>query len=419
MMYLMFLVSSFAWSPAWAQAAPVGEEADEEDDLSENTIGGKKPPPASATGAATDAEILAYMNRPYNAASYRAADAMKSEVAMLDHCRKAMEEIYQRRYKDARKTLEEATSKYPGSGIGPLGFVVIYQALMFENYDYRYEKQYKLAFDQVRAQLAIGTSRPGDEAFESFVLAAALGVDAIHTMRKGEFLAAINRALEATKALEKTKAAAPSFVDTRLGDGLYLYWRTVVTANNKLLPQFEDKQAQGIALMKEAEAGSTFLGPGASLALAYSYIEERQLKPALDRVLYARMAYPDNVINNMTLGRIYTSLRKYEDALRVYGEVLVDAPDNQRTRYFRGIVLARLGRYSQALKEYETYLGFKEVPKEFRGQTYYRLGALYLRQKDTVKAESYYKQAITTSNNDAAKKALERLKVEKLKEASK
>lgn len=385
-------------------------DAAEDDDLSENTLSGKKAATPAAGADAADSEILAWLARPHHADSYRAAEALGSKVEMLDECREAIELIYKRRYKDARKVLDGVRTKYPTTGLGPLGLVLIYQALMFENFDWRYEKQYELAFKDVRAQVDVGLATPGDEAFEHFVLAGALGIDAIHKMRKTEFLPALNRAYEALKALEKTKKLAPTFADASLGDGLYLYWRTVASQSSKLLPAFEDKRVEGLALMEKAEKESLLLGPGATLALAYSYIEERKLKSALERCLYARLEYPDNVVNNMTLGRIYTSMRRYPDALRVYDDILDDAPDNQRAHYFRGVVLARSQRYDEAQKAYETYLGFKDVPKDARGQTLYRLGALHMRQKRYDKAEGYFKQAIAETGNEAAKRALERLR---------
>lgn len=388
--------------PAFA----AGEAAeDDEDDLAENTLTGAKPATASATGGP-----VSVVSRPYHADSYRAAEVLRSDVKMLDASRAAVELVYQRRYKEARVALDGISRKYPTTGLGPLGLVIVYQALMFENFDWRYEKQYLIAFKQVREQLDAGMAQAGDEAFEHFVLAGALGIDAIHTMRKGDYLAALNRAFEALKSLERTKAAAPGFADAALGDGLYLYWRSVVSQHSKLLPSFDDKRDAGIALMKKAETDAFLLGPASTLALAYSYIEERKLDGALERCLQARLAYPDNVVNNMTLGRIYTSLRRYPDALHVYDEILEDAPDNQRAHYHRGVVLGRMKRLDEARRAYETYLTFKDVPKEARGQALYRIGALYLREDQRQKAETYFQQAVQTSGNEAAKRALERMK---------
>jgi tetratricopeptide (TPR) repeat protein len=391
----------------WLAFAHAADDDEEEDDLAENTI--TKPAP-TGTDAVSDTTLQEFLNRPYESKSYLAATALKSDVTMIDEGRLAVEAVYLRDYKQAKKRFDDLGKAYPTTGLGPLGSALLYQALMFENFDFRYEKQYRHAFEGTKAQLDKGRAKPGDEALESFVQASLYGVDAIHLMRKGEYLAAINRGVEATKALETTRKLAPDFSDAALGDGLYLYWRSAVTRNSKMLPDFPDKRAEGVELMKKAEREAAFLGPGATLALTYSYIEERNLRHALDRSLLIRLSYPDNIVNNMTIGRIYTSLRRYDDALRIYDEILVDDKDNQRSHYHRGVVLARLARYPESQKAYETYLGFKDLTKEARGQTYYRLGALHVRQKQTDKAEAYFKQAIATNGNEAAKRALDRLK---------
>mgnify|MGYP000500808277 CR=1 FL=1 len=45
---------------------------------------------------------------------------------------------------------------------------------------------------------------------------------------------------------------------------------------------------------------------------------------ALDRALSVRLRYADNIVVNETVGRIYTSMRRYDDALRVIGDEVAD-----------------------------------------------------------------------------------------------
>ncbi|MFN7143566.1 MAG: tetratricopeptide repeat protein, partial [Myxococcota bacterium] len=350
------------------------------------------------------------LDTPVAVSSEVAAAALGTDVPRVEATRAAIELLYQRRYKEARKAFDALTARYPTSGIGPLGAALIWQGLMFENFDFRYEGQYRVAYDAARAQLAAGAKEPGNDALEAFIGAGLQGLDAIWALRKGEVLTALDRAISGMRGLERTKALAPAFKDALLGDGMYLYWRSVVTRSSRLLPDFPDRRAEGLALMKRAEAESVFLGAGASLSLAYAYIEERQLAHALDRSLAIRMRYADNVMNNMTLGRVYTSLRRYDDALRVYDEVLADEPKNQRVHYFRGVVLARTGRYAEAARAYHHYVGFREVPGPLRSQAWYRLGTVYEQLGDPRRAHAAFEQAVATGGNEAARRALDRMK---------
>jgi len=398
----------------WIPSVQAGED-DDRDDLSENTVTGNVPltpavtDPVSPTTGASDEDIRAWMNRPYAAASYRAAEALGIEVELADAVHKVCELLYVRNYPEAKRYLDELSAKYPTLGLGPLGHALIYQALMFENYDYRYEKQYKQSYDAARAQLDKGLKVDGNEALENIVLTGILGVEAIHVMRKGEFLAAVGKALEAMKALENVRKKAPTLPDLKMVDGMYMYWRAAVSLSSKAIPDFPDRRAEGIALMQEAEKTSYYVGPASSLALAYSYIEERQLKLALDRCLLIRVKYADNVINNMTLGRIYTSMKRYDDALRVYGEVKKDAASNQRVYYQEGLVYYHMQRYPDALKAFQTYVGFKEVPTDARATAYYRIGIVYSKQHKPTEAKAAHAQAVKLNNHEGAKRAIARI----------
>ncbi len=394
-------------SPAGSPAASPPGPADD-DDLAENTITGARPIGPVVATEGTVSSGLGALEAPPALSSQVAAAALGSDVALVEATRAAVELVYARRYKEARRALDSLGFRYSTVGVGPVGMALVYQAMMFENYDFRYERQYRASFDQARAQLAAGAKVPGDDALEAFLGAGLVGVDAIHAMRKGELLTALSRALEAMKGLERTRTLAPAFKDALLGDGLYLYWRSVVTRSSRALPDFPDRRAEGVARMREAERGATFLGAGATLALAFAHIEERQLPQALERCLSLRLRYPDNIVSNMTLGRVYTSLRRYDDALRVYREIRVDDPSNQRVHYFLGLVQARMGNDRDAEKAYQTYLGFNGLQPDQRGQTWYRLGSLYAKRGDRARAEAAFEASIKSNGNDAARRALER-----------
>jgi tetratricopeptide (TPR) repeat protein len=385
----------------------------EDDDLYENTVRGKPAPTATEAPVegpeSPEAPDAASANRPYPPLSYKAAEVLKIDVAFADRCRGAVELIYERRYKEAKKELDRLTVEYPTTGIGPSGVAVIYQALMFENYDYRYEGQYKLAWEAAIAQIAEGRQLPGNEPIETFLLAGMKGLDSIHRMRRADYFGAISSGLEAVQALAETKKFAPQFVDPLLGDGMYMYWRTVVARMSALIPDGPDERVAGKELMKRVEKEGVLMSPAATLALTYSYIEERDLRNALARSMYGRQKYPGNVINNLTAGRILTSMRRYDDAVRMYRDVLATAPDNQRAHYHLGVVYARMSKFTEAEKEYRTYAGFKDVQAEYRGQTFYRLGLLYARQGKTAEAKAAY-QSAAELKNESAKRALEKMK---------
>lgn len=345
----------------------------------------------------------------YAAVSVAAAQQLGVEVALTEELHQACELIYSRKYPEAKKLLGDLTLKYPDLGIGPIGEAIIYQSLMFENEDYRYERQYQQAAAAAQLQIEAGLQHPGREALEYFFLSGIQGLDAVQSMRKVDVLPALNKAFDAMHSLEKVREYAPTFTDLKLCDGMFIYWRSVIATSSKLLPDGTDRRAEGIELIKQAEKEANFLGPGSSLALAYSYIESHNYKLAVERCQFLRAHYPDNLLNNMTLARVYSSLRHYDDAIAIYEEIKLRVSSNQRVYFEEGVVYSRMGRYTEAKASYLVYIKFPDVPINERSSTQYRLGLVCGQLKQLDEAHYWYEEAIKTNGNNAAKKAIDRM----------
>jgi tetratricopeptide (TPR) repeat protein len=106
---------------------------------------------------------------------------------------------------------------------------------------------------------------------------------------------------------------------------------------------------------------------------------------------------------------VLTSLQRYDDAVTMYGHVLRAAPDNERAHYHLGVVHSRTRAFAEAEESFKRYLAFPAVQPEYRGQTWYRLGLLYARQSRVEDARAAYTEAVSVSQNEAARKALETL----------
>lgn len=323
----------------------------------------------------------------------RGANVLGMDVDLVGRCNEAIASLYKRDYTAAKQRFESLSGDPRVPGMAPVGQALVWQSLMLENFDFRYESQYLLAYKKSRAELDAALAAPGQEGLENFLLAGILGVDAIHTLRKGDYLVALNRGYEAMKAVHRSQDAAPGFVDTLLGDGIYNYWRTVVTMSSSLLPDFGDHRVEGIAQMSKVEREGIFLAPAATMALTFTWMEEREYKRALASALKNRAAYPNNVINNLLIGRIYLSLRKYDSSEQALRQVLRVAPDNQRAHYYLGRVHLRQRRYAEAMTAINTYLAFKDLSDSFRAEGYHIKGDIYYRQDLWKEAETAYAEA--------------------------
>jgi tetratricopeptide (TPR) repeat protein len=337
------------------------------------------------------------------------ARALNLEEDFVGRAVTGCELLYGRRYAESKKHFDGMAEDYPGRGIGEMAKVLIYQARMMENFDFRFDGAYQRASDAAIQELTEGLESPGAESWEHFGIGTLKGVQAIHMMRKTQFLPAIWKGVEALDHINEVKALAPDFKDVLLGDGLFKYWRSVVSMDSKALPDFEDERQQGIQDMLTAEKEAVFLGPGATLGLAFTWIEEREMSKALEYTMANHRAYPDNIVNNMVLARVYLYQRRYEDSLGVLRQIQSDDADNRRSWYYTSTVQLRLREYDEAFAAIDHYLGF-ELEPYYRAQALHRKADIHYRLKQYDEAEKLYKAAVKADGYKPSKRRLEMIK---------
>jgi len=329
-------------------------------------------------------------------------------------CWQVMDGLYQRDYKELHKVLHRVKEEYPGSGIAPVGRALMWQTLMLENFDFRYEMQYKTSLNYARQELEQAMLVPGNDSWETFLMGAILGIDAIHELRKEDFLDAINQGYEAVKFIERAKKKAPMFVDSQLGDGLWLYWRSLIASNIPGIPIFTDDRKEGIEMMQKAERHSVFLRPAASHALTYTWIEERKMKLALETGRRLRKVYPNNVINLQVLGRVEMYNKKYKASEKTFRHVLKVSPKNQRAHFYLARLFLRMNRFKEAETEIETYLKFDTNDNQ-KGYAYYYKGHILMGQKRFSEAAKAYDQAWKVNKVKSSKEKAENARLKAAK----
>ena len=307
-------------------------------------------------------------------------------------CWRVMDGLYNRDYRKLHGVLEEVRTEFPGTGVAPVGKALMWQVLMLENFDFRYEIQYDTAFELAKEELRESMSVPGNDAWEHFLLGAIVGVNSIHELRKENFLSAINQGLVAISHIEQAKSMAPLFVDADLGDGLWLYWRSLIASNVPGIPGFKDERVKGIELMQKAEREAVFLRPAASFSLVYTWIEERRLHFASQTSEYLRQEYPRNVINLQVLGRVQMYRKKYPDSEQSFLKVLEVSPKNQRTHYYLARLYMKMKDYARAEYAIRKYLKF-DSSAIHKAYGYLFKGHIMYRQKKWKEAAASYDKA--------------------------
>ncbi|MEM6925420.1 MAG: tetratricopeptide repeat protein [Myxococcota bacterium] len=341
------------------------------------------------------------------------ARMLDMDPVFLREIQVGLEQIYERRYDEALSHFVEVEQSFPDTGLGAVSETVIWQARMLENFDYRHEKAYWSASKRARKQLDVALGIEGNEAWENLASAAIVGMESIHSFRQHKYLNAVSLAFTAMGHIESSRTAAPDLVDLRLADGMYLYWRTIITERSSMIPDFGDHKAEGIAAMEAVEQNGVFIRPLATLALAFTFLEDGQSERALAACERNRARYPDNVINNLVLTMSQVKQKKYDEAISTLDRVRATDPTNAYSQYWRGVTQLKQKRYAEAKASFEGFLGTEHLEKYQRAAAHWRLGMLYERQKDYPTAVDAYQRAVKINSHKPSKQRLERLKARK------
>lgn len=406
------------WSSLSYASEPASDTTEDASAVSESVMGKALPDLAEIPEVEQVSDTLTYeeyKNRPYDSRAYRGAEMLDMDPGFVHGIQVGIEKVYYRDYAGAKAHFKELEAAYPGTAIAPVADTLIWQAIMLENFDFSKEDQYWKSTEKATEALEQALKKEGNQAIEHFLMAGIQGVESIHLMRKFSFIPALQRAFAAMGNIESCREIAPDFVDLKFADGMYHYWRSVVTMSSKYLPDFGDYRTQGIQEMMEVETAGVLLNAPATLSLAFVWHEEGNLKKALASCARNRRAYPDNIINNLVTGSTYTFLRKYDAAIGVFNEILEDDPNNRRVHYWLGLAHHRSGDLDTAMGSYKKYLNFKTLEESHRAQTHYRIGQLHMRKKAYPAAYASYREASKINGHKGAKKSLDRMKDRKKK----
>jgi tetratricopeptide (TPR) repeat protein len=330
-----------------------------------------------------------------------------------------MELIYQRRYPEALQVFEVAGLDFPDSPLGPVGRSIVYQAQMFENYDFTWDRVYLQEAAEAEDRFKRVARSNDQKAWNLFLLAVHQGVNAMYQVRHNDYLAGFNLAWEALENVKKVQRLAPDFHDVQLALGLYNYWRTAMTENIDYLPKFGDHREEGLAQMRVAREKGLLAPAPASLCLTYSYMESKRWDEAVQEAMWARQRYPTSILNELTIGRVYMGMKRYDDALSAFNQVVALAPENARVYWQIGEVHYKSRKDNEAAKAaYGRYIESKPLP-EYKAHAHYRVGLVERRQRHFDEAIAALELAVATDPKfKAAATKLAEVKVERDKYAA-
>ena len=332
--------------------------------------------------------------RLYSGREFTGENPLGVDRALFARTQDALELMYQRRYDESLQAFERIGLDFPSSPVVHVGRAVVYQARMFENFDYAYERQYLQEYAEAEKSFRALGRNPADKAWTYFLRAVHIGVDAMWLVRHREYLSGLNKAWDALETIQKVEQLAPEFKDVQFALGLYNFWRTAITEQTDYLPKFGDHKAEGLAQILLARDEGLLAGAPAGLALAYSHMEAKDWAEATKSIEWVQARYPTNVMSEMTAGRIHRLAGRNDEAEAVLLAITKFAPDNDRVWFHIGETRYRgRNKNAAAYKAYERYLASNPID-EYKAHTYYRMGLVKRRVRQYDESIALLQKAV-------------------------
>jgi tetratricopeptide (TPR) repeat protein len=266
----------------------------------------------------------------------------------------------------------------------------------------RFHRHITRALQLAEAEIA---RRPRDPDAH-FRLGAAVGTQASYGATvEGKILASFKSARRAYDAHETVLELDPSRKDAGLIVGTYRYVVSALSMPIRLLAYvagFGGGKERGLAMIEEAAAHPSLSQTDARFALLLLYNRERRFDDALRIVGELQAQFPRNRQLWYEGGATLIRAERYEQAEAMLNEGIRRRDQDRRERMFgedalwhykRGVARARLGRLDEAYGDLQVPLN-QEARDWVRGRAHAELGRIALKNSNREQARLHYRQAL-------------------------
>jgi tetratricopeptide (TPR) repeat protein len=247
-----------------------------------------------------------------------------------------------------------------------------------------------------------------------FRLGAAVGTQASYGATvEGKILASFRAARRAYDAHETVLELDPSRKDAGLVVGTYRYVVSALSLPVRLMAYvagFGGGKERGLRMIEEAANHSSLSQTDARFALILLYNREKRFDDALRVIGELQKRYPRNRQLWYEAGATLLRAQRYQQAESTLNDGIRMRDNDPRQRMFgenalwhykRGVARARQGRASEASQDFQIALT-QDARDWVRGRSHAELGQLAHRSGNREQAREHYRQAIefATRGND-------------------
>jgi TolA-binding protein len=342
-----------------------------------------------------------------SAAPAVAEDANEAQIAKS---LEGQEMIFARRYDDAARIFAELKQAYPDSPAGWFGTMAILEMRMFEREDFHLANEFEAEAKEGDAKATAVLQRYHPGSWDLFLAGSLFGIEGFYKARKGEWWAAYTAGGKSRQIFRRVKEMDPSFVDADFGLGMYIYWRSVFAKEISFLKIFPDRRDEGRAIVQRVADQGRFAKELARANLGIMHLEDGRFAEAQKIFADYVARYPGSVILRQMLGRALLQLKRYDEAVAQFREVIRLEPAIKKAHYFIGVALVLKNDpagFPAAEKELRSFIEMEKGGKYWPSYAHYWLGRLAEAKGDQAAAKAEYDAAteLNPKVKDAARRA--------------
>ena len=243
--------------------------------------------------------------------------------------------------------------------------------------------------NNIRALYALGTSNAILASFEATA--------------KRAYVSAHGKAKEARKLHMRVLQLDPSFHDARMSVGAYDYVVGAIPAGIRwflrLFGVGAGDKSGGIRQLETTSSMGSLARTDARMLLVVIYNREKQYDLSLNLIDELHSRYRRNFLFELSKGSIYGKMKKWDDALRTYEQVLAkvtkkeDGYDRLReAKVLYLIATANVERlqFETALTDFGRVISSKDATVDEKGNAYLWMGKIFDSKKDRPMALRQY-----------------------------
>jgi tetratricopeptide (TPR) repeat protein len=340
--------------------------------------------------------------------------------------------VYQIRFDEADSVFKQMTVENPED---PTGYFFLAMSTWWKIYinkdDRSNDDEYLSRVDRCIKLCEKILDRDPNNAWVTFLLGGVIGYRGFMNVMRDNWLKAIDDGKQGLNLIQKSYELDPSNRDAVFGIGLYNYAVDYVTERYPFLKAVlfffpKGNKELGLQLLLDCARNGKFSKTEANAVLAYiniSYEKNYAEAEKYSRLLHEM--YPSNPVFKKFLGRSYIGLSKWEDARKLYREILSESDslkygyDNDYIRreacYYLAMSLSRLGNIDSSISLYENVYSIcqkldKEEPSAYQVFSLLAMAMLYDQKGDRNTAIRYYDMVINMKDIDNSRETARRFR---------